>query len=136
MYNMPEFLNPSILDYVDKWMNCEDLAMCLMVADFLAKVTYPQVSCVGLKAKHYPYNLEAQNSEFKIKKNQLYTHKKILGYAKSHCSFNNITVKTSCRSEFSYYLIDCLHSVINFNCMIGKHAGSACISFLIILMLS
>ena len=68
---MPEFLNPSILDYVDKWMNCEDLAMCLMVADFLAKVTYPQVSCVGLKAKHYPYNLEAQNSKFKIKKNKL-----------------------------------------------------------------
>lgn len=63
MFNMPEFINSSMTDYVNEQMNCEDLAMCTMVADFLSKVSYPQTSCVGMKAKHYPYNLEAQNSK-------------------------------------------------------------------------
>ena len=59
---MDEFIDVSMIDYVNKNFNCEDLAMCTMVADFLAKVSYPQTSCVGMKAKHYPYNLEAENS--------------------------------------------------------------------------
>ena len=64
MFNMPEFMNTSMINYVNQQLNCEDLAMCTMAADFLAKVSYPQTSCMGMKAKHFPYNLEAQNSEF------------------------------------------------------------------------
>ena len=67
MFNMPEFINSGMTSYVNEQMNCEDLAMCTMVADFLAKVSYPQTSCVGMKAKHYPYNLEAQNSRFTLR---------------------------------------------------------------------
>ena len=53
-----------MLEYIDNVMNCEDIAMSLMVTDFLANYSTPQSCCLGLKAKHYPYNLEAQNREF------------------------------------------------------------------------
>ncbi len=62
MYQMEEFLDKNMLNYINENFNCEDLAMCIMVADFLANVSYPQTSCIGMKPKQYPYNLEAQNS--------------------------------------------------------------------------
>lgn len=61
MFHIPEFMNTSMIEYINHHMNCEDLAMCIMVADFLSKVSYPQTSCIGLKPKHYPYNLEGEN---------------------------------------------------------------------------
>ena len=56
---------PSLMhEYIDNQMNCEDIAISLMVTDFLAIYSTPQSCCLGLEAKHYPYNLEAQNREF------------------------------------------------------------------------
>lgn len=61
MFYISEFINSSMVEYINQNMNCEDLGMCTMVADFLAKASYPQTSCVGLKPLHYPYNMEGEN---------------------------------------------------------------------------
>ena len=61
MFHDPTFLPQSIYDYINTNMNCEDLAMCIMVTDFLIKTTYPQTCCVSVKTKKYPINLEATN---------------------------------------------------------------------------
>lgn len=64
MYQMPEFLPRPIYKYVDEKMNCEDIAIAMMVTEFLEKYSTPQTCCISLHAKHYPYNLEAQNRKF------------------------------------------------------------------------
>lgn len=60
---MPEYLPRTIYKYVDEKMNCEDIAIVMMVTEFLEKYSVPQSCCLSLHAKHYPYNLEAMNRE-------------------------------------------------------------------------
>ncbi|XP_011405216.2 PREDICTED: exostosin-like 2 [Amphimedon queenslandica] len=61
MYHQPHFLPSAIYDYINKNMNCEDIAMCLMVTDFLRRTSFPQTCCVSVNAKRFPINLEATN---------------------------------------------------------------------------
>ena len=61
---MSHFLPNAIYKYIDKNMNCEDLAMCIMVTDFLRRMSFPQTCCVSVNAKQFPMNLEATNREF------------------------------------------------------------------------
>ncbi len=63
MYQMPEFLPRAIYKYVDEKMNCEDIAIAMMVTGFLEQYGTPQACCLSMYAKHNPYNLEAMNSE-------------------------------------------------------------------------
>ena len=64
MYQLPDFLPPGIYKYVDEKMNCEDIAIAMMVTEFLETYGNPQSCCLSMHAKHYPYNLEAQNREY------------------------------------------------------------------------
>ena len=64
MFQVPLFLPIGIHKYIDEHMNCEDIAICLMVTDFLERVSFPQSGCIGLRAKRYPQNLEAKNRKY------------------------------------------------------------------------
>ena len=64
MFHISHFLPNAIYKYIDKNMNCEDLAMCIMVTDFLRRMSFPQTCCVSVNAKQFPMNLEATNREF------------------------------------------------------------------------
>lgn len=61
MFQIPGFLPTEIKEYIDDHMNCEDIAICIMASAFLERTSYPQTACMSIKARHYPYNLEAQN---------------------------------------------------------------------------
>ena len=60
MFNDPLMLPEPIHNYIDQKMNCEDLAMCIMVTGFLSRATWPQSCAIAVKPIHVPYNLEAQ----------------------------------------------------------------------------
>ena len=60
MFSDAHMLPGPILKYVDEKMNCEDLAMCIMVTGFLSRTTWPQSCAIAVKPIHVPYNLEAQ----------------------------------------------------------------------------
>lgn len=63
MFQMDEFLPQGIMDYVDEKMNCEDFAMCLMVGDYLERISSTQSCCLVVKGKYYPANLEEKNGK-------------------------------------------------------------------------
>lgn len=63
MFHNPIFVPHSIYHYINKYKNCEDLAMCIMVTDFLIKTTYLQTCCISIKGKKNPINLEATNGK-------------------------------------------------------------------------
>ena len=63
MFQLNEFLPSGIVEYVDKKMNCEDFAMCIMVADFLQRVSSTRSCCLVVKGRFYPSNLEEKNGK-------------------------------------------------------------------------
>lgn len=67
MFQVPLFLPNGIHKYINEHMNCEDIAICLMVTDFLERVSFPQSGCISLRAKQYPQNLEAKNRKYNYK---------------------------------------------------------------------
>lgn len=63
MFQDPSMLPESLLTYTDRIMNCEDLAMCIMVTDFLSRVTWPQSSVILVQPKYKLYNMQGQGSK-------------------------------------------------------------------------
>ena len=57
------YLPRDIVAYVDKEMNCEDIAICVMVAKFLQDVSWPQSAVLSVKPKTPLRNLEAMTGE-------------------------------------------------------------------------
>ena len=58
MFHDPRILPRTTIDYVDHMMNCEDLAMCVMVAKFLEDIHQPQCAVLSVQAQGKITNLE------------------------------------------------------------------------------
>ena len=64
MFNSP-FVPTVVHDLIDRFENCDDLALNVMVADYLARVDTPQ--CCGIYVKGRDVrNLEGETSEFAV----------------------------------------------------------------------
>ncbi|XP_011405217.2 PREDICTED: exostosin-like 2 [Amphimedon queenslandica] len=53
------YLPGEIMTYINREMNCEDVAMCILVAQFLRDVAWPQSSVISVKPRVPLKNLEA-----------------------------------------------------------------------------
>ena len=62
MFHDPRILPRSIIDYIDNLMNCEDLAMCVMVAKFLEDIHQPQCAALSVQPQGNIANLERMTS--------------------------------------------------------------------------
>ena len=63
MFQLEEFVPRGVVQYVDEKMNCEDFAMCIMVGDFLERISFAQSCCFVVKGRNYPANLEEKNGK-------------------------------------------------------------------------
>ena len=67
MFHDPRFLPRTTIDYIDHVMNCEDLAMCVMVAKFLEDIHQPQCAVLSVEAQRKIDNLELMSTGKSIK---------------------------------------------------------------------
>ena len=51
------------MSHINKEMNCEDIAMCVLVSQFLRDVSWSQSSVISVKPKVTLRNLEAMTGE-------------------------------------------------------------------------
>ena len=58
LFNSPIFTPTEVLNYIDKEMNCDDIAINFVVSKFLELVTWPQASALLVIPKHKIKNLE------------------------------------------------------------------------------
>ena len=57
------YLPSDVMTYINREMNCEDVAMCILVAQFLRDVSWPQSSVISVKPRVPLKNLEATTGE-------------------------------------------------------------------------
>ena len=62
MFHDPRFLPRTTIDYIDHMMNCEDLAMCVMVAKFLEDIQQPQCAVLSVQPQGKISNLEMMSN--------------------------------------------------------------------------
>ena len=53
------YLPSEVMSHINKEMNCEDIAMCILVSQFLRDVSWSQSSVISVKPKVTLRNLEA-----------------------------------------------------------------------------
>ena len=58
LFNSPIFTPRAVLNYIDKEMNCDDIAINFVVSKFLELVAWPQASGLLVIPKHKITNLE------------------------------------------------------------------------------
>ena len=63
LFNSPEFTPPQVLEYIDKEMNCDDIAINFVVSKFLKDVSWPQSSALAVTPKHRIKNLAGQSGK-------------------------------------------------------------------------
>ena len=61
LFNSPAFTPPEVLEYIDKEMNCDDIAINFVVSKFLLKVSWPQSSALAVVPRHPIKNLELKS---------------------------------------------------------------------------
>lgn len=60
MYNDPRVLPRSLFEYIDEIMNCDDLAMSVMVTKFLREVSWPQCGVLAIVPEVKIQNLQGE----------------------------------------------------------------------------
>ena len=62
MFHDSRFLPRTTIDYIDQLMNCEDLAICVMVGKFLEDIHQPQCAVLAVKTQGKITNMEAMST--------------------------------------------------------------------------
>ena len=61
LFNSPRFTPPEVLDYIDREMNCDDIALNFVVSKFFEEVSWPQSSGLSVVPMHKIKNLAGQS---------------------------------------------------------------------------
>ena len=61
LFNLPQFTPTEVLQYIDREMNCDDIAINFVVSKFLEQVSWPQTSGLTVANKHPIKNLAGQS---------------------------------------------------------------------------
>ena len=62
MFHDPRILPKTTIDYIDHMMNCEDLAICVMVAKFLEDIHQPQSAVLSVQTQGKITNMEMMST--------------------------------------------------------------------------
>ena len=62
MFHDPRILPRTTIDYIDHLMNCEDLAMCVVVGKFLEDIHQPQCAVLFVQAQRKITNMEMMST--------------------------------------------------------------------------
>ena len=63
LFNSPQFTPPEVLDYIDREMNCDDIALNFVVSKFLEEVSWPQSSGLLVTPRHPIKNLQLKSGQ-------------------------------------------------------------------------